>query len=105
MKIQHFAVIAQGLKAMGKAFRDNECPVIIGAQYLGVPVQEGRRIIAQIHSNIKDLALEARNKFHLCVGWMLEMQATDGAPFCGKCVIDLNNCLFGQNRSQFFCAE
>ena len=42
MEIQHLAVVAQRLKSMCKALREHQGLVVVGAEQLGMPVQESR---------------------------------------------------------------
>ena len=105
MEIQHFAVVGEGLKPVGKAFRDNKGFVIVGAEHLSVPAQKSRRIIAQVHGNIKDFATQATHELDFGMGWTLKMHAAHGAAARSQGVVDLGDVPARGERLQFFATK
>lgn len=105
MEIQHFAVVGKRLKPVGKAFRDNEGFVIVGAEHFSMPAQKSGRIIAQVHGNIKDFATQAAHELDFGMGGALEMHAAHGAVSCGQRVVNLGNVPARDERLQFLTTE
>ncbi len=90
---------------MSEALRDDEGLAVVGAEQFSMPVQETRRIMAQIHGNIKDFTTQATNELDLGMGRLLKMQAAHGAALGGEGVVDLCDVLAGDERLQFFSAK
>lgn len=59
MEVEQFAIIREGLKTVGEAFRDGQGAVVVGAEVFGVPVAKGRRALAQVDGDVEDLAAQA----------------------------------------------
>lgn len=105
VKIKQFAVSGKRLEAVGETLGDNQRPVILRAQTLGVPAQEGRRTAAQIDGDVEDLTLEATDELRLGVGRRLKVQSPDRAWLGGQGVVDLGNGSAAEKGSQRVTAE
>ena len=68
VEIEHFAVIGERLKSVGKAFGNDKGFVVAFTEHFSVPVQKGWGIMAQVNSDIKHLATQATYKFNFRMG-------------------------------------
>jgi hypothetical protein len=91
VQIEHLAVLREGLEAVGKPLRDQEAPVVMSAEYLSVPFQEGRGTLPDVDGHIEHLPEKATDDLAFGVRRMLEMQAADSAPVKGPGVVDLGD--------------
>ena len=69
-----------------------------------MPVQIGRRIDAQVYSDIEHRATQATHNLDFSMWWMLEMQTTHNPLVMRECVVDLRNGLGLTCRTEFFGA-
>lgn len=104
VEIDELTIGRQCLKTVGKPFRDEQTATILGAQDLGMPLQECRRIASQVHSNIEYLSAQATHQLDLCMRWMLIMHAAHGTRFGRVGVVDLLDRLCEAKRRELLRA-
>ena len=88
VQVDQLAVIGQSLEAMGKTLGNDEAGVVRLGQDNPLPGQEGRRVLAQIHSYVVDLAPKTSHHLDLRMRWMLEVESPNGPLAPGVRVVD-----------------
>src|SRR5262249_36703090 len=91
VKIQKLAIIFERLQSVGEPGGDDQAFVIVGRQFLGVPVKECWRASSQINGHIKNFPRETRNKLGVGMRRILKMHATHRAFPCSHGVVRLND--------------
>ena len=102
VEVEHFALVSQRLKTVGKTFWNDEGTMVVPTQYLGMPMQECWRATAQIQGNIKNFATQAPDKFHLCMRWILEVHAAHSAALGSVSMVDLDDGFDPASGGQLF---
>src|SRR5690606_10380680 len=90
---------------MGAPLRNDQHGSVIRRQFLGMPLEEGRRAVAQIDGNIPDTPSYTTHKFHFRMWRILEMHAPDGASLSRPREIDLDDAPSAKHCRQTLLAK
>ena len=104
MQIYQLTIIAERLETMRKAFGEKQTPAVCRGQDFAVPLQEGRRIAAQVHRHIPNCTAQTSHEFHLGIRGLLKMQAANRTLLLRERLIDLDDGFVPAGSGEFFGA-
>ena len=105
MEIQHFAVVGESLKPVGKSFGNVEHGSVNIVQFKTQPLTKTWGSHSKIHQNIPNRAAQTSYEFHLGIRGVLKMQAANRTLLLRERLIDLDDGFVPARSGEFFDTE
>jgi len=89
MEVEHFAVLAERLEAVGESCGDVHCSVISLAENFGVPIEESGRPSPKVYRDVEDCTSQAADQFGVRMRGILPVHSPHCADAASERAVDL----------------